>query len=207
MKEQEDSFTPLTHDEERSRRVGEFHIRETMLTRMRSYIDDGLHYVDAAERAGIPFELALSRITYDEEMREWFQRSKDRPKIESHPQSDLAPDVMSPMQMKHRTLEMLWNAGLFRKTAEMVAMANPDNPQGQAVLLTILTRFARDIFPKEAANKVEKVMSAEQRSSTADLEKKVGSLLERLASLQVQQQKGIDQKKLLAEGKPVAKKD
>ena len=142
----------------RQKKVGVFLIREHRRAKMARGMDRGLHFVDAAEAAGIPYEVAMGSVSVDEEMRCWWRLSEDRPQI-GKPKEMV--DRRSPLQIKRDFVNKLADAGLFDKIPEMVSKADPDTPEGKEVLGFMVKFLIKDILPKEVASKIEHTQKAE----------------------------------------------
>jgi hypothetical protein len=187
MNEEMEVVVPDDHD--RQAEVSGFVIRERLLEKMRAGIDDGLHFCDAAEYAGIPFELALARITQDGDMRDWFLESKDRPRKKSKLKTEILPPTMSLLDMKKEFVGLLWEAGLFRKAANMVMYADESTDEGGQRIIEML-RVSKDFFPKEATQRVVSLNKTIEDNSTAELEEKLAGLLEKNKQLTEKIQQG-----------------
>jgi hypothetical protein len=181
MNEEMEVVVPDDHD--RQAEVSGFVIRERLLEKMRAGIDDGLHFCDAAEYAGIPFELALARITQDG------LESKDRPRKKSKLKTEILPPTMSLLDMKKEFVGLLWEAGLFRKAANMVMYADESTDEGGQRIIEML-RVSKDFFPKEATQRVVSLNKTIEDNSTAELEEKLAGLLEKNKQLTAKIQQG-----------------
>lgn len=173
-------------------------IKEARLTKMRALVDKGLHFVDAAEGAGIPFEIALDMKEDDPALREMFLVSKDRPRIERDPSADVLPEQMSPLEMKHEFGRLLWNSGLYRKAAEMVAVANPDDPTGRQIIMAMLKFVSKEMFPKEVYRDGGK---KDETTSIEDMEKRLEELRERRRVARHRLEQGRARMKELGDGR------
>ena len=65
----------------RQTKVGVYLIREQRRHDMQKGIEQGLHFVDAADKAGIPYEVAMGAVATDEEFQGWWKLSQDRPRL------------------------------------------------------------------------------------------------------------------------------
>ncbi len=140
-------------EEKRQERVGAFLIREKRRSDMESAIEHGLHFSDAAEQAGVPYEIAISAIHKDEEFRSWYDISKDRPRLEKKPNRKYEPRTS--LQIKSDFINKLCDVGLFDKIAVMAEQADPETDEGKQVLGFFMRYVVKDILPKETAAKVE----------------------------------------------------
>ena len=140
-------------EEKRQERVGAFLIREKRRSDMESAIEHGLHFSDAAEQAGVPYEIAISAIHKDEEFRNWYDISKDRPRLEKKPNRKYEPRTS--LQIKSDFINKLCDVGLFDKIAVMAEQADPETDEGKQVLGFFMRYVVKDILPKETAAKVE----------------------------------------------------
>ena len=96
----------------RQTKVGVYLIREQRKSDMQRGIEQGLHFVDAADRAGIPYEVAMGAVATDEEFQGWWRLSSDRPRLAVRKNM---VEKQNPMQIKKDFVNKLANAGLFEK--------------------------------------------------------------------------------------------
>lgn len=139
---------------QRANKVGSYLIREGRREEMAKAIASGLHFEDAAEKAGIPYEVALSASRKDPEFMEWYDVSRSRPRIEKK----IRPKKHKPktsLQIKSDFVNKLSEVGLFDKIADMAEMADPNTEEGKQVLGFFMRYIVKDILPKETAAKVE----------------------------------------------------
>jgi len=142
----------------RQKKVGVYLIRERRREVMGQKMAQGMHFVDAAESAGIPFEVAMGAVAIDEEMRGWWRLSEDRPQIGK---ARVMADRRSPLEIKRDFVNKLAAAGLFDKIPEMVEAADPSTAEGKEVLGFMVKFLIKDILPKEAVSKIEHTQKAE----------------------------------------------
>lgn len=158
----------------RQAQVGGYLIREKRRSDMSVAIDQGLHFTDAAERAGIPFEVAMSASRKDPEFSEWYEVSKDRPRLSLVTRRKYEPKTS--LQIKSDFINKLSQVGLFDKICTMAEHADPETEEGKQVLGFFMRYIVKDMLPKETAAKVE-------HSETASYEKLTDAeLLEQLHS-------------------------
>lgn len=129
-------------------------MRESLLQKMRQGIDAGLAFPDAAQAAGIPYELVVGALTYDEELRGWFRECKGRTSLIRDEDAHVLPDSKSPRQLKRDTLNIAMGAGLGHRFAEVISNLRPVDEHGNIDL--VHTKIALEIgklcfalFPKE----------------------------------------------------------
>lgn len=142
----------------RQTKVGVYLIREQRKSDMQRGIEQGLHFVDAADRAGIPYEVAMGAVATDEEFQGWWRLSSDRPRLAGRKNM---VEKQNPMQIKKDFVNKLANAGLFEKIPQMVEEADPSTPEGKEVLGFMIKYLIKDILPKEVASKVEHTQKEE----------------------------------------------
>ena len=142
----------------RQTKVGVYLIREKRKSDMQRGIEQGLHFVDAADRAGIPYEVAMGAVATDEEFQGWWRLSSDRPRLAGRKNM---VEKQNPMQIKKDFVNKLANAGLFEKIPQMVEEADPSTPEGKEVLGFMIKYLIKDILPKEVASKVEHTQKEE----------------------------------------------
>jgi len=140
-------------EERRQEKVGAFLIREQRRSDMEAAIKRGLHFSDAAEQAGVPYEVAISAINKDEEFRNWYEVSKNRPRVDKKPKRKCEPRTS--LQIKSDFINKLCDVGLFDKIAVMAEQADPETEEGKQVLGFFMRYVVKDILPKETAAKVE----------------------------------------------------
>ncbi len=139
---------------QRAEKVGSYLIREGRREEMAKAIASGLHFEDAAEKAGIPYEVALSASRKDPEFMAWYDESRSKPRIEKK----IKPKRHKPktsLQIKSDFVNKLSESGLFDKIAVMAEMADPHTEEGQQVLGFFMRYVVKDVLPKETAAKVE----------------------------------------------------
>ena len=137
----------------RQAKVGGYLIREQRRADMEDAIGQGLHFVDAAEKAGIPYEVAMSASRKDGEFGHWYELSKDRPRLSLIKEKKYEPKTS--LQIKSDFINKLNNVGLFDKIAVMAEQADPETEEGKQVLGFFMRYIVKDILPKETAAKVE----------------------------------------------------
>lgn len=138
---------------DRQEKVGGFLIREKRRSDMAAAIGRGLHFSDAAEKAGIPYEVAISAVNNDEEFRSWYEISKGRPRLDKKPSKKYNPKTS--LQIKSDFVNKLSEVGLFDKIAVMAEKADPETEEGKQILGFFMRYIVKDILPKETAAKVE----------------------------------------------------
>ena len=132
------------------------HAADLLLKRVRSEIASGvkrgLSFADAADRAGVHHTLAINIKDDDPELSELYEISKDRPRV----QGEISKSEITPLEIKHGYLRDLADAGLFRKSVEMVRRADIEDERGARVISGHLQYVAKELWPKESQAKVEK---------------------------------------------------
>jgi len=176
---------------QRTNKVGSYLIREGRREEMAKAIANGLHFEDAAEKAGIPYEVALSASRKDPEFMAWYDESRSRPRIEKKPAKKYKPKTS--LQIKSDFVNKLSQVGLFDKIAVMAEEADPATEEGKQVLGFFMRYVVKDILPKETAAKVEHTEKAAYDTMT-DAE-----LLEMLQDRR-QQRLAYDQERSQADG-------
>jgi len=160
------------HLNDRDGSASRYFVRESMKREVERSISKGLHLRDACEIAGLPYEVALSQISVDEDFADWDKLSQDRARL------DRSKDSVSPrrnkrktsLQIKHDFVNNLNNAGLFDKITQMAKEADPDTEEGKQVLAFFMRTVIKDVLPKETAAKVETVNKDDtDKLSDADL--------------------------------------
>lgn len=150
---------------QRVNRVGSYLIRENRREEMAKAIAKGLHFEDAAEKAGIPYEVALSASRKDPEFMAWYDESRSKPRIEK----TITPKKHTPktsLQIKSDFVNKLSEVGLFDKIAVMAEMADPNTDEGKQVLGFFMRYIVKDMLPKETAAKVEHTEKASYDTMT-----------------------------------------
>jgi len=140
-------------EKKRQERVGAYLIREKRRSDMDAAIQRGLNFSDAAEQAGIPYEVAISAVYKDEEFRSWYDISKDRPRVDRKPEKKYEPRTS--LQIKSDFINKLCDVGLFDKIAVMAEQADPETDEGKQVLGFFMRYVVKDILPKETAARIE----------------------------------------------------
>lgn len=139
--------------EARQTKVAGFLIREKRRGDMQKGIEQGLHFADAAEKAEIPYEVAISAVGKDEEFKGWYEVSKDRPRLTTIQGKKKTPRTS--LQIKSDFINKLSDVGLFDKIAVMAEQADPETEEGKQVLGFFMRYVVKDILPKETASKIE----------------------------------------------------
>ena len=150
---------------QRVNRVGSYLIRENRREEMAKAIGNGLHFEDAAEKAGIPYEVALSASRKDPEFMVWYDESRSKPRIVKTINHKKHTPKTS-LQIKSDFVNKLSEVGLFDKIAVMAEMADPDTEEGKQVLGFFMRYIVKDILPKETAAKVEHTEKASYDTMT-----------------------------------------
>ena len=139
----------------RSDKVGHYLVRELLKDRMEKNIAKGMTFKDAAESAGIPYEVAISRATTDSEFQRWLAAAPDKG------QEEIKGGLKTGLQIKGEFMNRLAKVGLFDKIAQMAEDADPATPEGQQMLGFFMRYVVKDILPKESATKVEQTTKVE----------------------------------------------
>ena len=138
-------------------------LRLDIKNKVKARVEEGANFKEACVATGIPIEMALNLTKTDQEFREIYELAR-----ENHPPtlSDPAPSSVvyrDPHALKQDFLEMLYDAGLFHKLAQMTAMADPTTEEGQKVLMYMGRSILPPLIPKEQP-KQETVVDLQQMS-------------------------------------------
>ena len=147
MKEDKAENPSISH--KRSDKVGQYLVRELLKDRMERNIEKGMTFKDAAESAGIPYEIAIAKATTDSEFQRWLAKAPDEG------QEKVKGGMKTGLQIKGEFMNRLARAGLFEKIASMAEQADPTTQEGQQLLGFFMRYVLKDILPKESAAKVE----------------------------------------------------
>ena len=139
--------------QKRQENVGGYLIREGRRVAMERAIEQGLHFVDAAAKADIPYEVAMSSISNDPEFDHWYKISRSRPRLDNIKKQRSVPKTS--LQIKSDFINKLSEVGLFDKIAVMAEQADPETDEGKQVLGFFMRYVVKDILPKETASKIE----------------------------------------------------
>lgn len=168
----ERDLVPVTANHGQTVKVGGVAIRESLLVKMRSGIDAGLAFPDAAEAAGIPYTLVLAALTYDDEMRAWYRECSGRKSLIREADAELLPQVKSPAELRKSMLQKAFAAGLGDKIAETIAHIEPIDPETgdfNKVHLQVLSEFSRHVLshlPREMDQTNRDGLPEEKRQRT-----------------------------------------
>lgn len=200
-KDEEGPLIPEIVSEARQKKVGAFLIRESLLDKMRKGIDQGLAFVDAAEAAGIPYELVLHRLSHDDEMREWYQEAAGRQSIIRDPEAKILPSDTTPLRVKREFVRKLYAAGLFDKIAELAAHADVTTADGRQILGFYMKYVLKEVLPKETASQVEISKPAEiSQLSTQELLRELNDRREKRLGLEDKRRNAADGIRRLSDG-------
>ena len=138
-------------------------LRLDIKNKVKARVEEGANFKEACVATGIPIEMALNLTKTDQEFREIYELAR-----KNHPPtvSDPAPSSVvykDPYAVKQDFLEMLHDAGLFHKLAQMAALADPESEEGQKVLMFMGRSILPTVIPKEPP-KQEKVVDLQQMS-------------------------------------------
>ena len=116
-------------------------IRLGIKNKMKGLIEDGSPFKEAAEEAGVPYEMALALTKTDEDFQAMWSDSNK----ESTTPARIYPSTVhrSPSDVKEDFMAMLVDAGLYEKLAQMAVLAEPGTDEGNKVLMF----FGRSILP------------------------------------------------------------
>lgn len=134
-------------------KVGSYMIREQRRDDMERAINRGLHFEDAADVAGIPYEIAIAASRSDPKFIEWYALSEERPRIRKRTMKKYEPKTS--LQIKSDFVNKLSDVGLFDKIADMAEMADPHTEEGKQILGFFMRYIVKDILPRETASKIE----------------------------------------------------
>ena len=123
-------------------------LRLGIKNKMRELVDDGSPFKEAAEEAGVPYELALALTKTDDDFYAMWSESNAQ---EDAPTSRLYPSTVyrSPKEVKEDFMSMLVQAGLYEKLAQMAVLAEPGTPDGDKVLMFFGRSILPTMLPKE----------------------------------------------------------
>lgn len=158
----------------RKRRVGSFMIRESLLAKVRQGIESGLAFADAAEGAGVPYELMLAQISHDEEIRKWFLECRGRKSLMKGSDYDILPEARKPIDIKREIIHKLHCAGLVDTIAETAAFIQPVKEDGTIDdnhfrYMKQYMDFMAKVTPSENHNVNKEVASDFSKHSDEDL--------------------------------------
>ena len=154
--EREQDLHPVPANETRARLIGGFKLRESLLVKMGQGVEAGLAFPDAAQAAGIPYELVLASLSYDDDMRAWYRQCSGRKSLIRAEDAQLLPTAKSSMEHKKDTLDLVFAAGLGRKLAEAVAhieVIDPETGDFNKEHMNVLFAFNKNfmgLLPKES---------------------------------------------------------
>ena len=155
----EDQLYPKPANETRERKLAGFIIRESLLKKMRQGIDSGLAFPDAAQAAGIPYELVLAQLGHDNDMRAWYRECSGRKSLIRSEDAGLLPESRSPLELKHEMVRKVFAAGLgdrFAEAAAHIRVIDPEtgtyDKEGMQVLGFFGKFVLNHILPKESEN-------------------------------------------------------
>lgn len=140
-------------------------LRLDIKNKVKARVEEGANFKEACIATGIPIEMALNLTRTDQEFREIYELAR-----ENHPPtlSDPAPSSVlykDPHRVKQDFLEMLHDAGLFHKLAQMAALADPESSEGQKVLMFMGRSILPTLIPKEPPRQ-ERVVELQQLSDS-----------------------------------------
>ena len=136
-------------------------IRLNIKNKMKEYVESGMTYKEACQKAGIPYELALAASKTDEDFQEIWRQSRA---VADDPALPCPSTVwQTPTQVKQNFLNMLNEAGLWDKLATMAALAEPGTEQGDKVLMFFGRAILPTMLPKEN-NTEETVVELSQKT-------------------------------------------
>jgi len=138
-------------------------LRLDIKNKVKARVEEGANFKEACVSTGIPIEMALNLTKTDQEFREIYELARENhaPSL-----SDPAPSSVvykDPHAVKQDFLEMLHDAGLFHKLAQMAALADPTTEEGQKVLMFMGRSILPTVIPKEQP-KTEKVVELQHMS-------------------------------------------
>ena len=145
-------------EQSRQGQVSRYMVRESLKREVERGMNKGLHLKDAAEAAGLPYELALAQVTSDSDFCAWLDMSEHRAQILNTGDPTMrGVHRKSSLQIKQDFVNKLNNAGLFDKITRMAETADPETEAGQQVLAFFMRTIVKDVLPRETAAKVETV--------------------------------------------------
>lgn len=136
-------------------------LRLDIKNKVKARVEAGDNFKQACIATGIPVDLALNLTKTDREFREIYElaRKNHAPSL-----SDPAPSSVKyrdPHAVKQDFLEMLTDAGLFHKIAQMCALADPETDEGRKTLMFLGRSIIPTVIPK-ADPAEEKVVDLQQ---------------------------------------------
>lgn len=177
---------PQPANERRARTLAGYRVREAVIEKFRKGIEvGGLSFPDAAEAAGMPFELALSQIHQDEDFQRWFQMAKGRKVLAKDESAGFMPDLKSVRQLNEEFIRTALGAGLKERLAETIAHLRPVDDEGRidGVQFDYLERAANTLaryMPKMNENlNVNQDAKPLEKLSDADLMREITARRER----------------------------
>lgn len=176
MKEEDYEDThrvPEIRDPERQRDIGHYLIREQVKQDIQQHIDEGMSFYDAAEKAGIPGDLAFSRTFFDPDFRGMYDEAKGREVKDKRFKRFEGLDLLSPIQVKQEFVSKLYAAGLFDKIAALAAIADPTTKDGQNLLGFFMRHVIKDVLPREMTSMVEHKTSNNENATIEELKKRL----------------------------------
>ena len=123
-------------------------LRLGIKSKMRELINDGSPFKEAAEEAGVPFEMALALTKTDNDFHAMWSESNNQ---EDATPTRVYPSTVhrSPREVKEDFMNMLVASGLYEKLAQMAALAEPGTPEGDKVLMFFGRSIIPTMLPKE----------------------------------------------------------
>jgi len=124
-------------------------LRLDIKNKIKKQVEEGATFKNACLSAGVPIEMALNLTRTDDDFRDIYELAH-----QEHPvtRSDPAPSSVryrDPHQIKHDFMEMLVDAGLYHKIAQMASLADPTTEEGQKVLMFMGRSILPIVTPKD----------------------------------------------------------
>ena len=142
-------------------------LRLGIKNKMKQSVDEGATFREACDKAGVPYELALAATKTDDDFQEIWRTAR---KEVDDPQLPCPSTVwQSATEVKDNFLNMLTEAGLWHKLAQMAAMAEPGTEEGNKVLMFFGRAIMPTMLPKETKRE-ETVVELHQKSDNELLE-------------------------------------
>ena len=195
--ERESQLVPVAATEGRSREMGGFMMRESLLKKMKKGIDAGLAFPDAAKAAGIPYELVVSALSHDTELRGWFKISAGRKSLIRSQDAHTLPTVRSTMEIKKELTNLIFSSGLGERFAETAAHLQVIDPhtgefnKEHLAIMFALGKLGFSLLPKENEIAQTEVEAKVEKRSEQDIMQELITMREERLRLEAGDQRAI----------------
>lgn len=201
MSEEEHEDThrvPVVRDESHDD-IGSYLITLQVKQDMQRAIDEGMSFPDAAEKAGLPADLAYSRTLFDPDFRGMWDAAQGREVKDKRHKKFNGLDHITGLQVKKEFVQKLYAAGLFDKIAALAALADPTTKDGQNVLGFFMRHVIKDVLPGEMTSMIEHSVKPASKVDPTEAEARLAKLREKNAKLE---QEKMDAERRLRELAP-----